>query len=154
MIRIRPARPADAPFVLGLVPGLVGFGLPSWRDPDEIAQLFADDLRAALAEGADVRIAEDGSGEPLGFVHVEARTDLTGRERGHVADLAVAEHAQGRGVGRALLATGEDWARERGYELLGLTVLATNTGARRFYEHLGYREDTVALVKRVARPDA
>jgi ribosomal protein S18 acetylase RimI-like enzyme len=150
MIRIRATRPEDAPFVLGLVRSFVAFGVPPWRDADEIARLFTQDLGTALAQGDEIRIAEDESGEPLGFVHLETGTDITGRERGHVGDLAVAEHARGRGVGRALLASAEEWAREQGYELLGLNVIATNERARSFYDRLGYGEDVVALIKRVA----
>lgn len=150
MIKVRPARAGDADFILGLVPRFVDFDLPSWRSRTEIARLFADEVRAALDDGAEIVIAEDETGEPLGFIHVHRQTDLSGCVRAHIGDIAVAELAEGRGVGRALITQAEHWALQRGYGLLGLTALAGNERARQIYKHLGFVEDTVTLVKPVA----
>jgi GNAT superfamily N-acetyltransferase len=150
VINTRPARAGDADFILGLVPRFVGFDLPAWRNRTEIARLFADELRAALDDGAEMVIAEDERGEPLGFVHVHPQPDLSGCDRAHIGDIAVAEHAEGRGVARALITQAEYWAQQRGYGLLGLTAIAGNEHAREIYEHIGFVEDTVTLVKPVS----
>jgi GNAT superfamily N-acetyltransferase len=55
-----------------------------------------------------------------------------------VGDVVVAPDARGRGVGTALLAEAEDWARERGHRILTLNVFARNESARRVYERAGF----------------
>jgi ribosomal protein S18 acetylase RimI-like enzyme len=41
----------------------------------------------------------------------------------------------------------ETWAKEKGFRFISLDVFATNQHARRFYEKLGYDEDSVKLTK-------
>ena len=48
---------------------------------------------------------------------------------------------------RALLAAGEDWAREQGFGHLALETFGDNVHARAFYRHLGFAEETLKLVK-------
>ena len=59
----------------------------------------------------------------------------------HVATASymVAADARGRGVGRALVVDSLDWARESGYAAMQFNaVVATNTGAVKLYESLGF----------------
>jgi ribosomal protein S18 acetylase RimI-like enzyme len=55
-----------------------------------------------------------------------------------VNSICVRESARGRGVGRALMARAEAWARAEGAEELRLVVWAFNERAVRLYEELGY----------------
>ncbi len=148
-VRVRSARASDAAFLSGLVPAFAEFGLPEWRDPQAFLAMVERSLRGALESGATVLIAEDERGAPLGFVHLHPAPDLGGGMRAHVSDLAVAEEARGRGVGRVLIEAAEKWARDHGFSVLGLNAIATNEAALRFYERLGFGRDTVTLVKRV-----
>jgi ribosomal protein S18 acetylase RimI-like enzyme len=148
-VRARPATPADASFIAGLVPSFVEVGLPAGRDPDEVAAEMTRTLTAALDSGAAVFVAESGDGTPLGFVHLHSTPDLTGRPRAHVSDLAVAGHAQGRGVGRTLLELADRWAADQGYDHISLTALTTNHRALAVYERLGFVRDTITLIKPV-----
>jgi ribosomal protein S18 acetylase RimI-like enzyme len=148
-VTTRPATPADLDFIVSLIPSFASIGLPPWRDAQPFLGACEEWLRKAMDEGATVLIAEDEAGTPLGFIHLHPVTDLTGRPRGHVGDVAVAEAAQGLGVGRVLMAEAEAWARVAGYEYLGLTAIATNERALGFYEHLGYGRDSISLVKRL-----
>lgn len=111
----------------------------------------ASAIRTALdGDGPDaaVLVAEDDRGSSLGFVHVHAATDFfTGETHGHVSDIVVAPGAEGRGVGRTLMASAETWSRDRGHRLLTLNVFGENSRARRLYENLGYSADTTKLVK-------
>ena len=153
-VRIRPASPADREFVISLMPRLVEFGPPAWRDP---AQMTAHDtgvINESLLDpkpGTAVFVAEDADGTPLGFIHLHADTEHYNREEhGHVEDLIVAPAGEGRGVGRALLEKAEEWARSRGYRWLTLNVFAENLRAREVYKRLGYGEDMVKYVKQLA----
>ena len=150
-VRIRPASAADLEFVVSLMPRLVEFGPPAWRDPAQMTDFDTGVITESLRNpkpGAAVFVAEDLDGTPLGFVHLRAETEhYNHEEHGHVEDLIVASAGEGRGVGRALLEKAEEWARSRGYRWLTLNVFAENLRAREVYRRLGYGEDIVKYVK-------
>ena len=52
----------------------------------------------------------------------------------------VLPHLQGQGVGRELITTFTDALRERGVPAVHLTMNPLNTGARAFYDRLGFHE--------------
>jgi GNAT superfamily N-acetyltransferase len=107
-----------------------------------------DEALSGARADAVVFVAVSVAGEPLGFIHLHGASDFfTGEPHGHVSDIVVASAAEGRGVGQALMAAAEDWARQLGYRLLSLHVFAGNTRARSFYERLGYGPDIVKLIK-------
>ncbi len=84
----------------------------------------------------------------LGFIHLQTGTDYyNGEEHGHIADVVVAPKSEGRGIGRVLIAKGEEWARSQGYRWLTLSVFAQNLRAREVYKRLGYGEDIMKYVK-------
>lgn len=152
-VRIRGAEAKDRDFVLGLVPQLLAFGPPAWRDAESMRETDAAVVAGALdgrSAGSVVFVAEDEAGAQLGFVHVRPETDYYLRaECGHVADVVVAPEARGQGAGRALMEAAERWARERGYSMLTLNVFVENTGARAVYESLGFNAETVRYVKKL-----
>ena len=149
-LHLRPARPGDLPFLLSLAPRLVEAGVPKWRMPAHVVEAERGALTRALAAGspdAPILIAE-ADGAPVGFVYLETQVDFfTGRSHAHVAVLAVVNAAQGHGVGQALLAAAEDWARDRGHPFISLNVFTDNARARRVYERLGYGPETLRYVK-------
>ncbi|HEU4648329.1 MAG TPA: GNAT family N-acetyltransferase [Gemmatimonadales bacterium] len=150
--RVRPARPADRPFVLELCHRLgEGFPLPSWRRPDEVArseQAALEEFFAGRADGGAVLVAEDPAGTPLGFVYLLVLTDYFRQEpHAHVSILAVHESAEGRGVGRALLEASDAWAHERGYRAITLNVFDANRRARELYGRMGYPPETLRYYK-------
>lgn len=151
-IAIRAACGADAEFVAGLVSSLLEFGSPAWNDAKALAPGFAEVLASAVRaqdSRSTVLIAETANGTRLGFISLRVREDVTGIERGHVADLGVIEEGRRMGVGSALMRAGEAWARERGLPVLSLDLWATNERARAFYETLGYSAESLCLFKRL-----
>ncbi|UGY90420.1 GNAT family N-acetyltransferase [Streptomyces gobiensis] len=66
---------------------------------------------------------------------------------GYVYDMQVTEEHRGRGHGRALMHLAEQECLAAGARVLGLTVFAGNTPARRLYTSLGYRTTTRHLRK-------
>lgn len=60
----------------------------------------------------------------------------------YVHTLAASPEYRGRGLGSALLAVAEDFAKIARKPGLSLVVSDTNSGARKLYEHCGYREVT------------
>ncbi len=92
-------------------------------------------------------VAEDEQGERLGCVSVSHDQHFTGEGQAYIGELAVSEDAEGQKVGQALVVACEQWAREQGYPFLVLATGTANTHARGFYQHLGFLEEDVKLVK-------
>jgi GNAT superfamily N-acetyltransferase len=151
--RIRPARlPDDKPAILNFLMGIQLFEKP--LEPDRrIDSIVAEDSYAAITERVAKKdgcflIAEDTNGGALGWAAVHQDDNnvyVVAEERtyGHIAELYVTEDARGQGVGRALIAACEDWARQRGLKVMMLGVLPGNTHADRIYKRMGYADYVV-----------
>jgi len=144
---VRPARLSDAPALaavhvrtwqatyVGIVPQRILDGLSIerreayWRERLTVAPV----RRTWVAElGASI----------VGFVSAgPARDDDLPAGAGEVYAIYVAASAQGRGVGRRLMAVAVDHLRGAGLDPLVLWVIVGNTDASRFYRHLGWRPD-------------
>ena len=151
-IVIRPATERDRDFIVGLVPSLLEFGSPVWRDAGALRSGFGALLGRALGSQDHRRallIAQTTDEAPLGFISLKVVENIEGGERAHVADLAVADSARRMGVGSALMKAGEAWARDRGFDLLSLDVWSTNDAALAFYRHAGYSVNSLSLIKRL-----
>ena len=60
-----------------------------------------------------------------------------------VDDVFVLPEYRNGGIGRALIASVEGWARRKGANGVSLQVAAANARGRKFYEDLGFREISV-----------
>jgi ribosomal protein S18 acetylase RimI-like enzyme len=150
-IRIRPASIDDKEFILSLLPRLVEFGPPVWRDVPQMLIVDHQVLSNIFHQqppGTAIFIAENSDGVKLGFIHLETGTDYYNHEKhGHVANVIVAPAGEGQGIGRLLMAQAEAWGRSQGYRWLALSVFAQNHRAREIYQRLGYGEDIMKYVK-------
>ena len=139
MIAVREGTAADRDFVVDTARRFAAFGPPAWRSA---AEIVAGERRTLLVAELD--------GRPAGFTFLEPAVDyFTGRADGHIGMVAVAETAEGKGVGAALMRAAEDWARRNGYPRLHLNVFAGNDRARRIYERTGYEIETIRYVKKL-----
>jgi GNAT superfamily N-acetyltransferase len=147
---IRRATGADAPTILALVPRLVAFEPPPWRERSGMTETDLDVIAEAIrstAEDPSVFVA-DIDGVIAGFIHVRSLEDYYRRRKhGHVADIVVAESHEGRGIATALLERAEEWSRAQGYDWMTLGVFEQNERAERLYQKLGYRRDVIRLLK-------
>ncbi|MCW8807655.1 MAG: GNAT family N-acetyltransferase [Rhodanobacter sp.] len=143
----------DDDFILGLVTRFVDFTLPPWRRRHECIEGIRQDLLKHLEDqpaNSYLFVAEDENGDRAGFIHLQRTTDFfTGRSNCHVSDLAVLPQHEGKGIGKALLAHAEDWAREHHCQLVTLAVFPGNERARAVYEACGYSTDLLRLAKPV-----
>lgn len=144
----------DRAFVLDLGERLIAFGDVPGRDRDAMIARDRAVIAAVLdgESGADatILVAVDDDGRPLGFIHLTTADDYYSNSvTAHVADVVVARAAEGRGVGAALLAAAEDWARARRFTLLTLNVFTANHRARALYERLGFAEEWIRCIKRL-----
>jgi len=152
-VHIRPATANDKDFILSLVPRLIAFGPPVWRDGDQMVNLdmkILEDKLTCLPLGSAIFIAQDDSNVPLGFIHMHPGTDFYYQQKhAHISDLVVAPSGEGKGIGVMLMAEAEKWARANDYHLITLSVFAQNARARDMYERLGYGQDIIKYVKQL-----
>lgn len=85
-----------------------------------------------------VLVADDGNGHLQGFVGVEHRVMIEMGERVEIVGLVVDAQARRTGVGRALMAAAERWAREVGVKEIFLGSNVVRPEAHAFYPSLGY----------------
>ena len=156
-VRIRVARmPEDKPALLGFIMGMQHFERaiePDRRvDPAVAEEFYVAITERIVKKNGRILIAESADGKALGwaavcedenevYVHAEERT------YGYIAELYVVEDARGRGFGRALIASCEDWARERGLKVMVIGVLARNPRAHAVYRGAGFADYATMLRK-------
>ncbi|RWS99112.1 GNAT family N-acetyltransferase, partial [Aeromonas caviae] len=57
------------------------------------------------------------------------------------------EGQRSRGIGRALIAHGDQWGKARGASQLRLEVMAFNERARALYERLGFKAQSQTMAR-------
>lgn len=131
IITVRAARVADAAQIARLSAQL---GYP---ESDEV---FAARLRQLLPLPQHaVLVAADARTTLLGFIAVEHRLTLESGARVEIVGLVVDAGARRRGVGHALLAAAEAWARGIGTTELMVRSNVLRAESHPFYEGAGYR---------------
>jgi GNAT superfamily N-acetyltransferase len=97
-------------------------------------------LRALPQDSSHVVfVAEDGAGRVVGWAHTYALHFVGSDLRAEVAGLVVDDSCRGAGIGKALMARIEDWAREKGLAAVTLRSNVIREPAHKFYEKLGYK---------------
>ena len=152
MITIRKALPADADFIKKNAYRLLDFDLPSWRhDKEEMTKADILHITNALMPddpGICVFIAVEQEDVPLGFIHLVMQTDYyTGESHAHITDIVVITEAEGKGIGKLLLAKADEWAHERKSRWITLNVFEGNRHARAVYEKAGYHAEWIKYLK-------
>ncbi|NKC32319.1 GNAT family N-acetyltransferase [Falsiroseomonas selenitidurans] len=141
---IRPATAADAPAIGSMhaqawqetYPGLVPPALlTEMTDPDRRRAAWARTLAAPLLPGGILVLEQDGA--VRGFIAVCAARDAALGASGEVSGLYLLRAAQGRGLGRALLAAGATVLLQAGHDSAGAWALDANTRAAGFYAATG-----------------
>jgi len=149
-VAIRSATQADRPFLDRLANRLADFDRPAWRSHEEIAEGDRRALNEALdtpQAGTALFIAEL-QGEPAGCLLMWTLQDyFSQRRHAHVSVIAVTQHAERRGVGRALMEHAERWAREHGHSRITLSVFEGNRRAQALYERTGYTTEMRRMTK-------
>jgi GNAT superfamily N-acetyltransferase len=135
-MRIRTAEPGEVGQVVAMYEWL--FAPPGSRPPQWDPETALPRLREVLAAPrSTILVAEDG-GALAGFctAYLEILSVRFGR-RCWVEDLAVEPQRRSQGVGRALLAAAQAWARKAGATHLELDSGLARADAHRFYEREG-----------------
>jgi GNAT superfamily N-acetyltransferase len=149
---IREAKLSDHSFIFKLSPILADVAQLSWHSDDVIQKMQFDYIAEMLAESshANVTFIAAKSDVSLGFIHVRPHRDsISGEMCGTIPLLAVSPESQGLGVGKVLIEFAEKWSKDLGCRLLHLEVFANNTKANNFYQTLGFKPETVQMIKTI-----
>ena len=128
-MNLRPVRVEDAPAVAALVTQL-GYA----ASPSEIA----DRLARVLVRSDQQFLVAEADGRLLGWVHVTLADYVESGASAEIAGLVVDRAHRRQGIGAALMAAAEDWARDQRRTVMRLRSTITRTPAHRFYAGLGY----------------
>lgn len=138
MITVRSATSGDAAAWLRMREALWPEG-DSASHAREIQQFFTGELRMPLA----VLLAVDDAGKPVGFAELSIRSYAEDCVTDNVAYLEgwyVVPEARRRGVGRALVAAAEEWARGQGCTEFASDALLDNAPSAAAHRALGFVE--------------
>lgn len=127
---IREARLADCAAITRLNREEMGYDFPEERTWEK--------LRACLKNPAHKIFVAESGGEVVGYLHLEDYDMLYFPHMKNVLGIAVASACRRQGVGRALLAAGEAWAKADGAVAVRLVSGEGRKGAHAFYQRLGY----------------
>lgn len=154
---IREAQPEDRPALVRLMGDLHDFeaALEENRTGREAADGHLAWVEGQVAALGGVILVGERQGAVQGFIcytfEEDPGTFVKPAYRRHalIWDIAVAEEARGRGLGRALLAAAEEAARKAGISEIRLYVLEANERARRIYAEAGFKGYELFLAKRL-----
>lgn len=154
---IRFAIPDDVPGILALL-RQVGQVHHKGR-PDlfrEDAQKYSPSQVLGLLQNPATPIfvaVEEGA--VLGYVFCQERisqkdTVLKDNRILHLEDFCVDEGIRGKGVGSALFAAVDQYAKTKNYHSITLNVWCFKGGAKAFYEKLGFTERNICMERRIS----
>ena len=133
---LRPARKEDRD-------ALAQMRYALWPDGslDEFAAEVEQILAATFSPLPYAILIAEGDRGPAGFIEVSLRSHVDGCDThpvGYIEGWYVDERSRGTGVGRALVAAAEAWARAHGCTEMGSDALIDNLGSQAAHRALGY----------------
>jgi ribosomal protein S18 acetylase RimI-like enzyme len=158
VFHIQAATEGDWPWIVQGEAEIAWVGLEAERQHEvsreavenQVAQRVVE-LRKDEGFHNEAFVARTEDGALAGFVWVaKDENDSTGQLEALLLNQYVAEAYRGQGLGRRLMETAEEWARQQGLSRISLGVEAQNTLGQRLYESLGYRVETLRMTKQLS----
>lgn len=140
-MHIRDVLAEDAPAICQINREALGYEFPL---PETLVQLE----RIIKAPNVLLLVAVNGT-DVLGYIQLSDYENTYHRPLKNLITLAISPRHQRRGVGRTLLAAGEEWARADGAFGVRLVTGHNRVDAREFYAANGYevRKEQTNLIK-------
>ncbi|MEH6459697.1 GNAT family N-acetyltransferase [Chitinimonas sp. JJ19] len=150
MLSLHPARMEDAEAYLAFFARLIATADTMLPTPQEYQSRTAAEIASTFSRFAEqdnqLFLLAWQDGQLAGFITVTGGMARKNRGCGYIVT-GVDVAFRRKGVGRALFAAAEAWAREAGFWRLELTVMAHNEAAQQLYLAAGF---TVEGCKRAA----
>ncbi len=134
MITIRNFRPDDIEKILFFKSESVKMNFPGCNFNSDLYRKLL--LKSVSMSPDYVKVAED-NGNVIGYVWFRVIDSSVGMF-GRFEHIFVDKSWRGKGVGRMLMESAEDFFRKSGIKTVKLTVTTTNEDAMKLYEKLGY----------------
>ncbi|MDB4889687.1 MAG: GCN5-related N-acetyltransferase [Gemmatimonadetes bacterium] len=129
VVKVRRATTSDAPAMAALL-GQLGYPSSVEVLPSRVDAIEREGGAVYVATAADDRILGLASAARLATLHAGAQV-------AYITALVTADDARGQGVGRAMVATIEQWARDCGCTRLSVTSAERRADAHAFYPRCG-----------------
>ena len=139
MTEIRPARAADAARLAGQVAQL-GYQTEAGAPTSRLAAILKSATQTILVA------APPGDSCIDGYIGLERRRTLHQDEHTEITDLVVDAAARRSGLGRALVAAGEQWAAQHGLHTMVVRSNVVRPESHQFYEGIGYQRTATSHV--------
>lgn len=127
---VREFEMQDAPMICQLNREVLGYDYPE--------QETVRKLQALLESPRDRIYVADKDGAVIGYVHAADYDVIYAPHMKNIMGIAVSGGHQKQGVGKALLAAVEQWAKGTGAVGIRLVSGESRTGAHAFYRRCGY----------------
>ena len=131
MLNVRVALPSDAPTIAQLTLQL-GYEVGVADVTERIARI--------LSRPGDLLVVAEVDGQVVGWAHGAVWDHIETGAFVRIGGLVVDDKHRKQGIGRALMANVEDWAKRQGCPVVRLWSSAARTASHEFYERLGYRK--------------
>ena len=128
--QIRECEMTDVKAICELNAREMGYAYPEDKTDDKLRKILKSDKDKIFVALVDNTV--------IGYVHANDYDVIYAPPMKNIMGIAVSNRFRKEGVGRALLAAVEAWARETGAWCIRLVSGAERTGAHEFYRHCGY----------------
>ena len=143
---VRAANVEDAADIARLA-GDLGYPTAPQEMHIRLANLLAD-------ANHYVGVIDGAAGRLSGWIHVEHQRSVEGGEHAELEGLIVDESARGKGLGLALVGSGEVWAAARGLATMTVHSNTVRELSHPFYEAIGFsRKKTQHVYSKALEPD-
>ena len=127
------------------------------NDASAICGLCTDDLGYECSEelvserlknidgSREAVFAADIGGTAVGYIHAEVYNTLYFESMINILGLAVSRSHRRQGIGRALIACAEKWAKEQGINVVRLNSGGSRREAHEFYRAMGYDNEKMQV---------
>lgn len=137
---IRRADGADASQIAELS-GTLGYPVSEEAITERLYRLLPRESDLVL-------VAEDGDGQVVGWIHGTELDLLETGARCEIVGLVVDPDHRDQGIGRMLVEAVENWAKQRGLDMISVRSNVVRVESHPFYERLGYRRMKTQYVYR------
>ena len=134
----REINTADAPEVAEICKSALGYDINVESVKRQIAKLTNDKKQHII-----IGYEDENTSKIIGFVHAQMYESFYSDLGLNILGLAVNLDFQGRGIGKKLMKSLEQYAVENSISFIRLNSALKREEAHKFYEHIGYTCDKV-----------